>query len=533
MKSKQIALFLTIYLAFTPFAFAKKGDDLIIQKFIEVSNTVPIDYDLASDKLDSIEMFLSMEMSEKYQPYLDYSNALLAYRRTNYVRSLQLTDKAIEKFLYMEERDWVARCLVNIGNIAELTRLIPEATNAFMLALEHGSDSRVLGAAHLGLARNQLRMKRSWNSHLKQGVELYKNSGERYLELYSEFIYYWFYQDSSDVTIVVPGIAKEFREIKQYNREADAYKCLVFHYQKIKDFDAALLYIDKSIAAYEKEQYTSKTLLASVYYLKGKILLELDRYDDAMQSFDEAFFLNQGKQLRGNNYMLYRYLYDYEIALGNYKVASEYTLMLIDSYRATSDMRIDRYEQMSKLFRKIQFIENEIDGMKAHSLHMTLVYTLSIALFFTILLWWMRSKKLHFEKLSVEMELSNMRLKEETGELLFKTKHNAFTNELSKTMHDFERKAERYLAENDELPDVLKDKYAETFLLCGARFPQLSDSEKRYAVMFILDIKAKAIAELFNVQHLTVAQYRNRIRKKLYISNTQIRLEEFLKQQII
>ncbi len=533
MKHRLILFFILFYLAFFPSVYAKKADDFIIKKIESVNNVAMSDYQEAVNRLDSIEMFLTMEQSENFQPYLNLSYALLAYKKANYVRSLRLTDEALESFLYMENKEWVARCLINIGNIAEITRLIPEAVNAFTMALDYSVDPHTVGSAHLGLARNKRRMKREWKQDLQEGVDIYKSLGDNELQLYAQMVIYWFYQDSSDMTVVLPEIAKEYNEIGRHYMEADAYKCLVFHYDRINKMDSALLFVDKCIAANREEYPIAYSFLASAHHLKGKLLLKQDKYDEAMEEFNVAIGFYKDLLLRGNNYLLYQYLYDYEMAQGNYKKASEYSKELVFCFKAYSNMRVERYEQMSKLFTKITFITNELENMKVHSRYITLIVALFVALVFMILLWWMRSQKLHYKRKSFDMEVSNVRLREETGALLKKTKHNIFTNELSKTMSDFERKAERYLEENKDLPQILKDKYAETFLLCGARFPELSESEKRYAVMFVLDIKTKTIAELFNVQNATVAQYRNRIRKKLYISNTDIRLEEFLKQQIL
>jgi len=534
MKVNLLFLFCTLmFLTLFSSVFAKNGEEFIVQKFLAVDDALISDFNLAVSRLDSIEMLLSLEQSETFKPFLDYSYARLAFKKGNYRKSLLLTDKAIEKFLYMGENEWVARCLVNMGHLAEVSRLIPEAVNAYKLVLEQEPSPYIRGSAHLGLARNNYRLHQPWEEDLKVGTEIYQELDNPYLRLYAKFIYYWFYQDSTDVTQVLPQIADEFKAMHQYAQEADAYKCLVFYFDQVEDYDSALYYIDKSIAAYQKEDYNTNVLLSSAYHLKGKILLAMNHYDDAMEVLSYAINLNSDLGLEGNNYQLYKYLFEYEEARGNYAYACELARQMTISYRYFSDLRIQRFENMSRLYRKIKFIENELDDMRLKSLYRMLIVSLFVLLFVIIILWWVRTRQLSFEKRSAEMEVNNLRLREEAGELLRKTKHVIFANELSKTMEDFERKAERYLAENKELPAILKEKYAETFLLCGAKFPQLSDSEKRFAVMLILDIKPKNIAELFNVQQLTVSQYRHRIRKKLFISNTDIRLEEFLKQQIL
>jgi DNA-binding CsgD family transcriptional regulator len=67
-------------------------------------------------------------------------------------------------------------------------------------------------------------------------------------------------------------------------------------------------------------------------------------------------------------------------------------------------------------------------------------------------------------------------------------------------------------------------------MLCfDVKLQILSDTEKRYAVMIALDIPYKSISEILNVKPQTVAQYRNRIRKKLCIVNTETDLNTYLK----
>lgn len=314
--------------------------------------------------------------------------------------------------------------------------------------------------------------------------------------------------------------------------EADAYKNIAFHYRKSRRFDEALVYVNKCIKTFEKDSFTPTLIKSSAYHLKGQLLMYMNRYEEALVELNYAIKINLEANLKGSNYELYKYLYEIEYSKGHYVQALAISEKMVESYEYLANIRMGRFAAMSKVFYKVEYVENEIDILKKEARLRTLSISFVIGLLSMVVIMYLFVKKRYFEQKSVTMESDNNVLKEEAGELLYRFKQDKIVTELIQSQMDFERKAAKYLIDNDELPLILKERYAETFLIIGAKFPQLSDSERRFAALFALGIRQKTIAELLNVQAVSVAQYRNRIRKKMGISNTDLRLEDYLQKQV-
>lgn len=493
----------------------------------EVSRDLRTDFINVADHIDSIRATMFGKELESYEYIFKYTDAYIAYLKGNFDGAYNLSEDALEHFLYEQENEWASRCLMLIGYIADAKGLSSEAIGAYRHVALMTDDPCLLAAAYLNMTRSRKFLKLDCEETYLKGKYYAELSGSDYYCLGARLTWCWLNRDSIDVTEELLSLANEYHCKKYLFKEADAYKCLVFYHLKNQQYEKACYYAEKSIDAYNIERYPSKFQLSGVYFLKGEILLKKGDEKQAYKEFDTAIRINDEVGYKSNNYSIYRFLYLFKKEEGDYEQASVYLEKALYCYRSLSDTKLTYYAKLFSLFSKITLIDDEINEIKQHSVRRSVFLSLLLVIFFTIIILWLRSLKHYYEKKSKDLEFKNMKLKEEVGELVFRTNQNNIKRRYSQYQSDVEHKLEKQILQHKVLSDI-KDKYAETVIRFDVELPMLSSSEKRYAAMIALRVPPKIIAELLNVTSGTVAQYRNRIRKKLGIVNTKDELETIL-----
>ena len=527
----SVFIFISLFsLSFRAVFARSHADDVELgERIYTMSRELPDHFVYAADRIDSLKATLSKEEVEVNKHYFDYTVAYVAYVKGYYEKALCYSSSALEHFLYNGEDEWVARCLMLIGHTASAKRFIPESAKAYRMAIKFSKDPYTLSATYLSLSRVLNSMKHEWKQSLNYADYYAKLTNDEGLSLYRQLVTYWLHPDSAQMPEDIPLLASRFNELKCFGREADAYKCLVFYYLNKKDYDNALEFTNKSIEAYNAEACPPKYLLSSIHYLKGQVLVLLDRWDDAFLEFNRAIVINENAMIKGNSYHIYRTLYDHSYEAKNYEDAIFYLKQCNKSFERIANDKQRLYNRMAAIFTKISIIESELKDVKAQSTRRIALVSFLLIVFFSAIIIRLRFRKRHFEKRSVDMEGKNSMLKQQTGEFLMKAGQNAIKDKVLSTHNDLEKQLDKYLTSNHNLPVDLKGKFAETILCFEVKLDMLSQTEKRYAVMIAIGVPYKMMAEIFNVQPRTVAQYRNRIRKKMGISNTDIDLEQHLK----
>lgn len=511
------------------FAHIPKISDEVEDFIYEISRDMGSHFVYVADKVDSLRATLSDEELEDYRFMFDYTDAFVAYVKSDFDKTVNYSMRALEHFLYNDQEEWAARCLLLIGNVSSARQLVPEAIKTYRLVIKYSEDAYTLSSAHLNLAKNLNSANRDWHESLRLGKYYSELTGDEGLILQSHTVSYWLNPDSAAMVDDIPLIAERFSEIGHYSQVADAYKCLVMYYFRKGDFTIALKYANMSIDAYSLERTPPKILLSSIYYLKALILMDLDIFDEAFSAIVKAININKDANYLGGNYNLYITLYHHEYDNENYKQACFYLKIANGSLRCLTNDKIEYSYKMAAIFNNIDIIEEELEVIKRASVRRIVLISLLLILFFLSIIFWLTSKKRHYEKRSEDMEGRNEVLQKETGELLIKVGQNSQKDKMHTTHDELEKQMDKYLIPNSNLPEGLKERFAETLLCFEVKLDMLSQTEKRYAVMIVLEVPYKMIAEIFNVQPRTVAQYRNRIRKKMGISNTDIDLEKHLK----
>lgn len=531
MNKSRVVVFISICLASIQMLLAhSSGHGNGIEANIYVMSRDLGDHFIhTADCIDSLKATLSDEELEEAKVYFDYTDAYVAFMKGNFNKTLRLSESALQHFLYNEQNEWAARCLLLIGNTASAKRLIPEAIRAYRRVVEFSDDPHNLSSAYLNLAKNLNSLKRDWHESFRLAEHYCQMTGDEHVALNAQLVSYWLHPDSVRMVIDLPILAEKFNKLEHYTREADAYKCLVMFYSNKGEYENALVYVNKSIEAYNKEERPSKVLLSSVFYLKGQVLMALGMPKSAYLEFNKALAINSSGGYRGSNYQIYLTMYSYEYGVENYKDACFFLRIANKSFEYLSNDKLAHYHKMTTIFSEIKLIVEELEDIKAQSARRIVLTSTFLIFIFTLVISWMISRKRHYERRSVDMESKNTKLKEETGELLLRSNQNQLTSKIIKSQSVVERKMAKFLSQNEIMPGIIKEKYAETMLCFDVKLQILSDTEKRYAVMIALDIPYKSISEILNVKPQTVAQYRNRLRKKLGIVNTEIDLNVYLK----
>lgn len=529
--SLLIILLVSFFTFFSEHTYARKlkVDPVVEQTFLEISHLIFSRYSEAIEILDSLEEGFLEDDYQVYSAYVDYTYAFIAYRKGKYEKSMSMAESALEQFMYESKDEWSAKCLLLLGHSADITRLFPEAILMYEQAIDFSTSERTLGSAYLGIARNKRRIGQDWQVLLGKGVQKYVDSGFRDFDLHARLIPYWFNPDSSDIVDVMPYIAEAYEKSGSFSRQADAYKCLAVYYQRARDYKTSLDYIDFAISCLGKDVLPSKVMLSSVYHLRGEVLFLMGRKEESHIALKKAIQLNIEAHCRGNNYQIYKYMYLIAKRNEDYQLSSEYAEEMLLGYRVQMKSKMLRISHLFRIFRKVELIQEEVLKLKRQANNRIYISTFLLFVIFGTIIFYLRSKNVHIKRVNAVMESRNNKLMEETGDLLEKVSQGHHKTEIINTQKDMESKVDRIISKEEGLSSELKDKYAETLLTFDVNLQVLTSTERRYAVMIALGVPYKSIANLLSVQPGTVAQYRNRIRKKLDISNTDIDLEEHLK----
>ena len=525
-----IALWFVLFWHSSVLANSHKRHEQIIQHFEDINMDLQSHYSKAFRQVDSIESLFSEQDVEMYQDYLDYFHAYEANEQGKHMKSLDLLYRSVEHFVYNKQDEWAARCLFLMGAIAEVTRLIPEAINAYDLAIHFSDDDFLKGKGYLNKALNRKRLGLVWEDDYQKGKQHLESDGTINGLLYSQMITYWFYKDSATIVADVPLLGKEFEARGEFGRAYGAYKSLAFYYESIGALDKALEWVDKAISILDEDEDGQWVLFSSAYHLKGDFLLQKGQIKQAYSMYERSLAINEEARCKEGNYNLYKSLYACDYKNGNFKNACFYLEKAFDSYNSLWGARMDRGKKMDEIFRKIKLTEAELLRIKRQSNIKMGIGSFLLALLSTLIILWFRSRKNYHEHRSKMMETDNSKLKVETGKLLARVSQHRMASKMVESQQKIEAKVKKYWQESQDFPDEIKEHYADILLQFDNTLTMLTASERRYAVLIVMGVPYKSIAKLLDVQPASVGQYRNRIRKKMGIVNTDIDLEIHLKQ---
>lgn len=528
MLTIKRTILLTISFIFIFSLYSRDMDEGTAMLFNDVAKYIVDDYTQGVVLLDSIESAFSEDDFELYKSHLDYVHGCVALRRGDYDKAFYFLDNALREFMLAQDDDWTSKCLFKLGVTAEVTLLISEAIRFYQLSMDSSVSPRIYAMAQLGLVMNKKRLNQEWKQDFEDFHENIIILGDDELLLYSKFIPFWL--DPKDPTIVsiMPDIIVRYKELNNNYRVADCYKCFAMYYNTLNQPDSVVRYCSLNIDYILKDNAPHDVLLASSLFLRSQAFFALGINEQGVQDITKSISIYKSINHLGSLYYIYKYLSKLGEDAGNFTDATFYLKNALVYKNGYDNYKLNRSVSMSELFLNINVINEEIiQVQKLANRRIILLIILVILVFFAILTWFV-SRKRAMQSQYVFMENRNAKLIVETGDLLDKVGKSRIKTSVLEHQNDIEHKVDRFLKDNVDLSASLKEHYAEAILCFSTKLPSLSDSEKRYAAMIALGVPYKVIAQLLSVQPTTVSQYRNRIRKKIGIANTDIDLESHL-----
>lgn len=525
---KQLFFLLLLILPQAITAAKHPMDDDAMVVFESLSVMMRYQYGEAVNILNSLEESFDGDQFDVYNHHLEYFYGYIRYREGNYKKALELLDGALEAFMYNEEDEWTAKSLILLGCIAEESYLLPEAINSFGLAREYAVSDRSKYLSGLGMVRVRMSMKKPFKDDFDLLLTEFYTKIEPELVLYTDLLRFWYFRNSGDAEVQLPIIAGKYADLGMHIGVSDTYKVLALHYKEHNDNDNSLLYLTKSIEAYERELDHRNIPLANLLHTRASLYLAMDSMDLCYSDVFHAIDLNQKAGCMGNNYILYQFLSDIESQNKNYRRANKYLKQSIRSLRYQNAYRLERYSVMSNVFLKISYISKQLEVVKRNSL----IRMIAIAVFFLLIVFllirfnWVRQSKLKVA--NAEIQDDNTKLKAVIAKTVIGSRKQSKKDNVIKASEEIFHKVDRFLDMDTQESIRLQESFAASLLCFKKKFPTLSDLECTQVTLIALKIPPKEMASILCVQPTTVAQYRTRLRKKLGISNTGVKFEDYL-----
>lgn len=508
--------------------YSRGKDQSTVMLFDDVAKFIVDDYTQGVVLLDSIESSFSEADFELYKSHLDYVHGCVALRRGDYDKAFYFLDQSLREFMLAQDDDWTSKCLFKLGVTAEVTLLITEAVRFYQLSMDASTSTRTNILAQLGLVMNKKRLGQDWMRDFQDYQEKIIAFADDELLLYSKFIPFWLEPSDSTIVSIMPDIIVRYKELNNNIRVADCYKCFAMYYEMLNQPDSVVRYCSLNMDYILKDNAPHDVLLASSLFLRSKAFFALGMNDQGQQDITKSIRIYKGVNHLGSLYYIYKYLSKLGEDNGNFTDATFYLKNALVYKNGYDNYRLTRSVSMSELFLNIDVINQEVIQVQKLANRRVLLTIILVALVLIVIIVWFVNRKKAMQSQYIFMENRNAKLIVETGDLLDKVGKSRIKTSVLEHQNDIEHKVDRFLKDNADLSASLKEHYAEAILCFSTKLPSLSDSEKRYAAMIALGVPYKVIAQLLSVQPTTVSQYRNRIRKKIGIANTDIELESHL-----
>ena len=482
-------------------------------------------------KFDSLQLQLSDEEKTKYKAKIQYTRSFIAYHDRQYDLSLELADSALNHFLWTKNPTWEAKTLFLIGTNSEAMILHEEALEAYQLCTQITLDTQLLCLSWIGIARSQKRLGLDWNDAYNKSSYYATKSKVYRLKLLIKLAQFRFTPEIKDYELRLNQIAKEYASLELYDKVANTNKITAVLKRVNGDYNGAISYIDKAIAIYENHLDNQNIYLASMYASKGSLLFKLEKKEEGKKLFLQAIAIHDSMGYSQNNYSIYKFLSRRDELSGDKSSALEMLQNAEQCQQTLTHLRIKRIRKLTSLFYNRESIITELAIYERKQRMRTIIITFLSIIGFLLSLYYInqyRKTNIQSKKQVEGLKKDRNKLLDDTGDLLMKVNTKQLSKEIENSLLPFQRKIEEYVETKQNAPQELKERYTEVMLSFKDRLPILTESEKRYATLIVLNVPSKHIAELLNVKLESVKRNRNFIRRKLGIANSSESLKDTL-----
>lgn len=446
--------------------------------------------------------FLTKEFKlteEEYNRSL-YYKGILNHFKGNQDTALYYLDIATNYYSITQNNKMYGKCFLGLAWIADVVGNEDLATKNYFKAIEQFKDSTNidLGLAYINLAHHLQVKNQSYEEYFRKGYSILKTYGNLLNKLFAEYKKCELKNTANSIE-ELKQLAFQYNKAGFKNKSANMFRTISSKFYNRGILDSALFYANKANVRYEDEFFGQNIFLKSLQ-LKGQIFYKKNIIDSAL------FYFYKVKGLYSNslepNKQFYPYWYisridtingDFEKAFKDFNTAIDFKNRLVDE----KHRREAKLEEISSRIAKLNY-----DVLKyKEEKKIVYVYLISsVCILITI-----------FSIFLLRLSIKQRRLLIRNQELeRLKDKINTELVNLQKQKHNA-----TLFAESTNLVGSYELVYKDSLNKIQIQFPQLSNSQAMYALMFAQNLSNNVICELQNIQASSIRMTKLRLRKVL------------------
>ncbi len=503
--SIRLLLFLIVTSCFASCVFEQRGKDSDRQ-LLAIENQIYYYPHLVEQQVDSLKLLLRSFELHPHSGQIAFLCGFMDYHRGEMDSALIYIEKGLISYTRESNPEGKAKCNLLLGWIAEGAGYWEQAKTNYYKTIQLTNDdcTKENGLAWLGIARCKQAIKDPIDGEVKKGIKYLKSCGIKEFLLYVDFASFMFNEQNEEAATHLKNVAKEYLSMGLNNNASTTYKWLSKYYLHHGQYDSAQCQIDKAIDNYD-ETYTGSFMLPGFYQMKGVIYFYQKDYNVSRQYMLKS--LNGYKKHKKENlsYYAYKYLFRVDTLQGDYKQAIFHQSKALYYNNAMQKKEKQLMSKIAEVDLGVLLLQQNIDELTYDNKINHMIYSVFIIIVFGVMfivfqfMQYRHREKQHRER-ERAIQLQNILVGLGEKRLLQKKGDSAHVHFAS-------------------LSDEFAECYMETIRLFTKDFPQLTDTEVRYAVMFALDLSAEVISEIQNVQTTTMRKVKQRIRQKLELQS--------------
>ncbi len=443
-------------------------------------------------------------LTEEEQNHCNYFKGILNFFKGQQDSAIYYLDIATNYYSKTDNSIMYGKCFLGLAWLADATGNKSLAIKNYFRSIELINDSTLsdMGYAYINLAHHLFYQKEtygdSYKKYFSKGYSIFLASNNILNILFAD--YKRCELDQSLNTIEeLKRLAMKYNEIGFKNKSANMFRTIAYKWYEQSTIDSALFYVNKALSRYDKALFGEK-IYTSGLQLKGQIFYKLNKLDSAMLYFNKVKELYKNSSDPNKQYYPYWYISRIDTLKGDFKKAFEDYNIAINFKDKLADDKHRREAKLEEIASKIAKLNYDVLKYKEEK-KLVYVYLISlVCLLITIFSIFLLRLSIKQRRLIIRnQELEKLKDKINTELVnLQNQKNNA-----------------NLFAETNNLVGSYELVYKESLNKIQTHFPQLSNSQVMYALMFGQNLSNNVICELQNIQASSIRMTKLRIRKVL------------------
>ncbi len=449
---------------------------------------------------------------EKVKSKLNFLSGVLAYKKSEPDSAIFYLEKALISFVNNKDELYQAKAQLILGWQAERIGYWEQAKINYYKVIDmvNIQNKREQGLAYLGIARCKHYSGEEKGFELQKGVTLLESMGIKEYRLYAEFLAQVIQNRNRQTPGMLLDIAGEYVKMGLHTNAASVYKGLATYYRQMGEFDSAHKYLDEALAL-DITNYPSASLLPSLNQMKGLVYFNQKDYNNAERYLKKSLTLCEEYNQEYTKYYIYKIMCRIDTLLGDYESGFIHLSKASKSYMRNNSIGEKQLSKLMETSLNLITIKEENSILKSERNSIVLFsFCVVFVLLVLFTIFYYKHKLKSTEKLKKEKEK-----KRALHSLLIGLDEKRMFMANKESSIDIKRRMNK----DSTFYDDFEECYPESIKKVKANYPQLTQSEARYAVMFSLDLSDDMIAEIRNINAESIRKTRLRMRKKLGMEN--------------